>query len=300
MASFYLDLFSNVAYEGNTIAEFTTTLAKPLLLATDYEVALKEISFPNTWFNLPQDGLVTLICHERAIVEGSLYAFSTTIPAGRYDDREKLIEICNNAAVALHNAASFDVLVEPSMLFLNEEGLVKQRNPKFYNQLYFSESLRGLLGAGISQPLESVANILQAQNSQHRHVESNISCYELGERRVCVGNIKDGVERALLFVPELGDLNAGLHSLLVYTDIVRHSHVGDRLVPLLKVVHVGSDTRYREQVFREYAAPEFKPLVQREVYQIQISLHRSTGELVNFKTGEVRLTLHFKPIGYGF
>ena len=83
-----------------------------------------------------------------------------------------------------------------------------------------------------------------------------------------------------------------LHSLYVYCDLVESRIVGDKLVPLLRVVPVqGSDG---DMVTRIYENVHYVPLQRKSFDTLEIDIKDSTGEKVPFERGTLNVTLHFR------
>ena len=98
-------------------------------------------------------------------------------------------------------------------------------------------------------------------------------------------------------IPKFGehtvDLDAGLGSIFVYTDIIEADRtVGHRLVPLLAIAPVtGSHGQqiYFEPRIIEYCTPRYDV-----IDEVQVELTGDTGQVLKFTSGKVYLTLHIK------
>ena len=88
------------------------------------------------------------------------------------------------------------------------------------------------------------------------------------------------------------DLDHGFHDLYVYCDIIQPQHVGDVLVPLLRIVQLeGKDG---QRVSKSFVRPEYIPVSRKQFESIEVNIKRDTGETVPFEFGRVLLTLHFR------
>lgn len=86
MESKYVTLPSNVKsseYDKNTTANFTTRLAMPLSLPGEWEVAITELSYTNSWFNVPRDQMINIS------YDGEINL--NTLRAGRYESIDELV-----------------------------------------------------------------------------------------------------------------------------------------------------------------------------------------------------------------
>jgi hypothetical protein len=88
------------------------------------------------------------------------------------------------------------------------------------------------------------------------------------------------------------DLQAGIHALYVYCDLLQFTHVGDIKAPLLQVVNSGGEAG--DVITRYYERPRYIPLQKKNFDSIQILIRDDLGEKIPFETGKVLLTLHFR------
>ena len=88
------------------------------------------------------------------------------------------------------------------------------------------------------------------------------------------------------------DLQAGIHALYVYCDLLQFTHVGDIKAPLLRVVNSGGEAG--DVVTRYYERPRYIPLQKKNFDSIQIIIRDDLGEKIHFENGKVLLTLHFR------
>ena len=81
-------------------------------------------------------------------------------------------------------------------------------------------------------------------------------------------------------------------TLLIYSDVVESSEVGDQVVDLLREVEYKREdktTAYFEPLHIQYL-----PLRNEYIEMIQTQVSETNGELVNLKGGNTIVTLHFK------
>ncbi len=90
--------------------------------------------------------------------------------------------------------------------------------------------------------------------------------------------------------PRSAELNAGLHSIIVYSNIVEHNFVGDSFAQLLRLVEEPNNSNYGEQVVLRYD----QPLLTHSFDTIQVELKDDTGENIPFEFGRVITKLIFK------
>ena len=90
------------------------------------------------------------------------------------------------------------------------------------------------------------------------------------------------------------DMERGLTSLFVYSNIVDTRFVGDTLAPLLRTVPVKG--RRFEDVYIEFYSLEYHPVANFNGREIEIMLARDTGRTMQFATGKVIVNLHFRKV----
>jgi hypothetical protein len=88
------------------------------------------------------------------------------------------------------------------------------------------------------------------------------------------------------------DLQAGIHALYIYCDLLQFTHIGDIKAPLLRVVDSGGETG--DVVTRYYERPRYVPLQKKSFDSIQIVIRDDLGEKIQFENRKVLLTLHFR------
>lgn len=88
------------------------------------------------------------------------------------------------------------------------------------------------------------------------------------------------------------DINANLHSLYVYTNIVQDTLVGTSYVPLLRIVNVSG--KYQSQIDKIFNNPFYIDILHNKIKTIEISICDDQGQLIPFQSGKCIVKLHFK------
>ena len=88
------------------------------------------------------------------------------------------------------------------------------------------------------------------------------------------------------------DLEAGFHTMYLYTDIVEPQLVGDSKVSLLKVVKCSGE--FGENVNVSFPNLQYVPVSVKSFETIEIDIKDDTQEKVPFEFGKVIVTLHFR------
>ena len=88
-------------------------------------------------------------------------------------------------------------------------------------------------------------------------------------------------------------LNDTLSCIYVYCDLVKERVVGDKLVPLLRIVPVVR--KPGQVVYKSFYPPQYFSLSHQQFRTVEIYLTDDTGNLIKFESGRVVVTLHFRP-----
>ena len=99
------------------------------------------------------------------------------------------------------------------------------------------------------------------------------------------------------------DLSRGVHNILLYTDIVEYSYIGDTKAPILRIVPLNARMRnnalqcINSITTKTFDDKEYKNLIQHDFHSITVHLRDSTGAPIGFSSvGRVQLTLRFKKV----
>ena len=245
-------------HKNNTAAKFTTVLSQPVDLTGDWEVALMEISFPGTRYNVTDDEHWIRINDQHIGLTDNYYTSLKSV----LEEIIKLVHgkeefanaILTNVKVARESGSqpriSYDVL---TILFAEDIGRVVFVIPRTMT-IKLSRKLADILG------FES--ELLDASGGQ------------------MVQNSK---------APYLADY---LSMAYVYCDIIEPTLVGDTKVQLLRTVKV--DTKAQPLIYRTYTNPIYTPLQKKHFGTVEINIMTDTGEPVPFAPGKSVVTLHFR------
>ena len=92
------------------------------------------------------------------------------------------------------------------------------------------------------------------------------------------------------------DIDAGLHSILVYCDLVQNEILGGKGTSLLRSITLTGNVESATAVcYRSFAKLQWKDVVKSSFQSITVSLRNETGDLVPFLSrGRTSLTLKFR------
>lgn len=233
-----------------------------------YEVALSEIQFPVTWYNM-REGKNFFVKTVHNVTDKEFYSYyerndmiplakehkfkptpgtvKVTIPPGHYSKPEEIVTL------------------------LNEKESKRLRPIKFH---YDS------IGRRIKMTLE-------------KHCTLKMSSSDIA---LCLGfhgqEYKTEKESKSFISESIASVTSMYHSIYVYTNIIENQHTGNFKVPLLRVVPVQAN--YGQLSCVNYDRPHYMPLSQSEIQTIEVDLRDDTGDLVSFESGKVVTTLLFR------
>ena len=95
------------------------------------------------------------------------------------------------------------------------------------------------------------------------------------------------------------DMTAGIHSIYVYSDIIKHSYVGNSMAQLLRRVDVPL-VPYGAQISHIFPAPHYHLLCDQTFGSIEIVLKDDADRLIPFRFGRSIVTLHFRRVADSF
>ena len=257
-------------YPENKLSSYTTFIPSEIKVdPSKWEVALQEIQFPNSWFNIRKGyNKLHKIYHQLDLkdkkdIEESypnhIIPISSTsmvreieVPYGGYEQIESLIEKLNE----------------------NEK---KDPYPFIYRYEKHSSKvfIKVPTGCGISFHESDIARCLGFKQEKQFRQSFGEKTYNEFESDVIVSR-------------------KSIESIYIYSDIVENQYVGDYKVPLLRVVPVRSN--FGEMDWIHYDKPHYMRLSRENINNIEINIRDSTGEFVSFESGKVIVTLVFRRI----
>ena len=268
MDNFIVELVSNASssiYPDNTLASFTNFLPEQLYLDGDWEVALLEITYPALYNN---------------ITEGKFWYVpqrSTSKKSNNEETREAL------------NESYESVTILPGM-YLSLDEIFQSMNDAL--------RLRNRQSVELKWKVDSITRhceIELASDKSQLVFASQDLCSILGFSQSVWFSSK-GPHRSEFPIDVLR-----FHSVMVYTDIVEFSIIGDTIAPILRCFPFNnkiqrdsiSVTKYSNYV--SFDNLQFRRLLKNSIHSIKVELRSPTGELIPFvAVGITRLTLLFR------
>jgi hypothetical protein len=274
MTHFYLTLPSNSShqfYPDNTLTEFTTKLASTVELTNEWEVGLAEIMFPRSWHTIPQNEVRIVFdctsCRLKPIpfddVDPSKkYHIVVELSGSFYSSMEELLREINRATQ--------EAFLPPS----DYEGDERTTPAPTFHFLKSEKRVYITLEVGMIITLPPALESILGFSPQQNPLVNNAL-----QPRSYRGDFAY-------------DLEAGIHALYIYCDLLHFSFLGDIKAPLLRVVN--SNGAAGEVITRYYERPRYVPLQKKNFDSIQILIRDDLGQKIQFESGKVLITLHFR------
>jgi hypothetical protein len=295
MNGFHLVLPSNSSksyYRDNTLTQFTTRLQSRIELSCDYECALEEIQFTRSWYNVPRNSGRALFSYASGADLIALKPASDDDDNGLKKDRAKeakdglytQIDIPSGYYSSIqHIVDEFNLVIQDAMSHTHipslENNIVKMvpldrdKFPRFrYAPIKKKVTIWLQPGSGIAFD-DYLANMLGMRINPV--VNTSKSPRAIGGQTAA-------------------DLNGGINALYVYCDILQNVALGDVAAPLLRVIDASG--QHGENIHRIYNPARYVPVRLHSFDSININIRTDLGEIVPFETGNVVVTLHFRPV----
>ena len=258
---FYVTLPSNT-HAGTKIGNYYVQLPTKLLLPGTWEVGMVSIIYPYSWKNLPSQ------------IEPGTHMGTTTI----------FFRLYNGTSVAVNLHSGYYSTVEDLITMINSS--VKKTITKYMEQtpedqfIDFHDQYKFSYDPVIKRVTITIDKtyISEIELSQHLQFMLGFS-----------NRIMFETEQQAMYRP---DLDAGRNLIYVYSDIVEPQMVGTSRVPLLRIVHVKGE--HGNSIEKLFYAPQYLPVVSKEISRINIELKFGSGQLIDFNSGQTVVTLHFR------
>ena len=316
MDSFYITLPSNdiTFRKTNTLASFKIELPSSINVM-DYQVALSEITYTNSWHNVLSDMALGLYTHIGP--HKSKYYDVSFLYKGRYDSPVEIVEKMNDELVKLAEYIESLIAHEdyqkdesstegtdneteqpyrhevrpqidyPSIAFNSTKRFFGIRNGRSRKNtelnICMSMDLINYLGLKRNEAISSPKIVDYPQDSAREQSTPNkqLTLYAVDE---------DSPDKHRPF-----DIAAGVHSLYLYTDIIKHNVVGCNYSQLLRVLEIPRTSGFGDQVVLSYPNPHYFDLEDNTINTIHIWLKDDTGKDISFQFGKIVVVLNFRP-----
>ena len=274
---------------------FKVKLQSPLDLRNGiWKVALTKIIYPHSWLNIKQSKSTVTVIHRNV---PNVTSRSETISK----DLEAVVSVALNPLYG-YKDMSYWIFTKIKL----EDGYYStggELAAQIVHSFKFERS---------DSDLEKLRFVYQYENSSRsiRFYDATALIFEDADDFVRALGLENGMQckqvkcsSIVQIFGEKGCLTAygksnmpRLDAIYAYSSVVEFNSVGDDTVPLLTVIPVEGE--HGHTVAYAPLKPEYKPVAQNYINDIDIQLCTNKGKLIDFDDGEeVTVTLHFKKSG---
>lgn len=270
--SFYVTLPSNIKTPNNSISNFVTRLGQRFHLDESWVVALAEISYTKSWYNVLYEHKISL----RDEI-GNIYSLNNCqVSPGFYPTAEELIDSINEQ-------------IQQSKKFNN---LPNIEYNKYSNRVIIQSGIhpetQRFIYPNLGKEIEDILGLREdIVKTYYDVLDPDVSITTVFDNKLYV----EGIERSLRPV----EITAGYRSLYVYCNIIEPTFIGDTCAQVIRVVEV-PDKPFGKQCVLKYDTLYYHRLMCKEFESIEISIKDDTGNNVPFSFGRAILVLHFKKL----
>lgn len=267
MEEFYIILPSNVKdFSGkNTIGNFKTNIPQRISLKGDWGVALTEISYPKTHYNVETPQKIYISGAKTAI-----YWFTSPLPAGFYEIADIVTKINEKIDKELSPKKDQDNISDIPKFELNG-GKVSLKTG-----IFTSGNKKERLVVTLSRNIAEILGYRSKDNA------NNIEIID-----------KNDTEKEKIEAREFPDVTAGIRTFFVYCDLIKDKIVGNVEAQLLRTVKIDNIS---DPIVISYNNPQYCPLITNEFDEIEICIKNDLGNNIKFGNGKAIVTLHFKKL----
>jgi hypothetical protein len=274
---FYIHLPSDSSldvYPDNTIAKFSTKLARSVDLDGAYDVGLSEIIYPADYYN----------------VDNRERDYSFGIKQRNFDTDGKIVQEIDR----------FKIQIKSDLYYTRQEFLEKINTEINTNLIRLHIPVEIVMKIDVSDRVVITITRSGPQVTVDIQEEGLIlkMFFELSsqfskrlgfDKSVSISVDDSTPHRA----KNKFDLFMGKKLMYVYSDVVTYSLVGDVSVPLLRVCSLPEPST-NNTIHLSFPDIHYKPVQKSHFDTIDISINTEEGMLMPFQSGKVLITLHFR------
>jgi len=270
---FYIELSSNEnTSPNNTVANFRNKIQLLKPLSGNWEVGLSEISYTKNWRNVKNNYLICIENEKLIEEDGNIVAYTNDTSA--------------------KNLPQFKCGILKAGFYVNVPQLTTEIQQQINSNIDQNIRIRPLLSYDFITKLvkikpgrDSDGNILLPTLSVELQQILGFDSYSSVNPNYVDGEI---------VANRPAEINAGIHTLFVYCDIIEPQYIGDIRARLLKTVAVPNNTQYGDQIVITYNTPHYVPVLINDFEEIEIDIKDDSNQRIPFMGGRSRLKLHFR------
>lgn len=259
MNDFYMTIPSNTRVHGNTASHFRAVLPHQLELKGRWEVALVEVQYPQSYYNVRKEMRKGETIFENSLAIRRVYTveerkklpedvlgtiYNVPIGEGNYKDVTELCDVINSVAEKEHRF--------PRLFTTNNriQGRVYFQKPEGYDSAVLSATLAYMLG--------------------------------FNQRTLTSSQMAEGMP----------DMRNGIDTMWVYCSIIEEQIVGDTMEQLLRTVAVGGN--FGDVVTQIYPIPHYVGVLCKAFSTIEFYIKDDQDRPIPFTYGKTIIKLHFR------
>lgn len=283
---------SNTPNPNNTLSQYVVQLPSSVTLDKSWKVAMLEISYTKSWFNIHKDHIITVVDDE-----GGVYHCPEKLGAGMYETEQSLIDAIQSCVRSLkisefmrrRQTLSGMHLRDNSIPDLSKYDIIKPPSISLNCHNHTTSIVPGerrdkaQLFLSFDKELENILGISRDHFEYDYDLDSANEVAAVGLIPKSINGV-GGSFRSY-------DLKAGIHTLMVYCNLVKPVLVGNTYANLLRSVHIPHNTPFGHQVNIQFQKPYYLPLSTTEFEQIELEIRDDNNKLIPFQWGRTTITL---------
>ncbi|XP_055344429.1 uncharacterized protein LOC129592424 [Paramacrobiotus metropolitanus] len=303
--SFYVTLLSDACmqqFPKNNAAEWTTKLKSVIPLPGQWEMALVEIQYPNSMYNLPSpqtldvDQITSTDSNGVFVMERN----TITVPAGIYE-KSDIINFINGKVPRLKpfrdSAAEEQAAFQLELLATEPKLKVKFPSVRVFldfppSSLHLSRML------GFKERRFSAAQSEQYENFLMEKTNFASAATTLSDQLKALPELQLLETSITMTADKPVNMHIGNQSIFVYCNKCDYNIVGDKTMQLLRAFPIKASVPRFEIVSERFKDPHYLPVLYDRLDTIDINIATDLGEAAIFQTGKSMVKLHFWPIQY--
>jgi hypothetical protein len=294
--SFPLILPSNSSfpfYPTNMASSFKTKLPQRIVFGPDenWEVAVKEIMYPRTWYNLKDCDLWFWVAEDRQSTDPIP---SSTVDEVIYHTEKKLFRLTKA------KTSGNKPIVISACSVENCDKLVALFNDRLSKSQHTSCKLdlnKQSSKISIKVVTTATQKILPAFNSdilQMFGLESFLPATDKLNNGTSLELLTKAFDMNWLKPDAPVDLNAGYHMLILNSDIVEHTIVGDCYANILQYIEVPTHSAFGDMCVVRNSNPQYRKVRKTDFDTIELDITDSTGSILPLQYGTSIVSLDFR------
>ena len=250
---------SSTYYPENTAASFITKLPEDINLIGQWEVALKEVQFLVSWYN---------------------------------------VEIGKGYVTIDFNSVTSPIVLQALTPIITDRMIMKIFiRPGYYSTgQQLADEINYMINASLPPAINDTIRITYSTPSGKFAIDIGYGITVKFSKPLCrMMGFKSLMTSPQLGL-RAADLKKGIYSLYIYCDACEQTIVGDTKVQLLRIVPINGE--HGEYICKTYDFPIYTPVQTKNFSEIKIVITDDTGTPIPFRSGKSITTLHFRRRGF--